>query len=77
MTTRQIILTAPGIQAVGDYRPGVVYTVPAEEATRLVAVKGFCYADEPEALPESHYPPHVIEPALPSEDPARKGRRKP
>lgn len=34
-----------GALRIGDYRPGVVYDVPATEAERLVKVKGFEYVD--------------------------------
>lgn len=74
MTTRTIQFDAPGIVAVGDYRPGQPYTVDAEEAARLVEVKGARYADEPKAMPDSHYPPHVIEPAVPG-DPITSRRK--
>lgn len=41
MATKKVILDAPGIVACGDYRAGVVYEVDAEEAKRLIEVKGF------------------------------------
>jgi hypothetical protein len=30
-----------GVVAIGDYRPGIEYTVPADEAARLIERKGF------------------------------------
>lgn len=35
--------TRPGIRNCGDYLPDRTYTVPAAEAQRLVACKGFEY----------------------------------
>lgn len=50
IATRRVKLTAPGARAAGPYRAGVAYEVPADEAARLVKVKGFEYV-EPEATP--------------------------
>lgn len=41
--TARVRLTRPGVQACGKYRRDTVYEVEAEEAERLVKVKGFEY----------------------------------
>ena len=43
--TLQVQLTKPSVLAVGPYRAGEMYEVPADEAARLVELKGFVYAD--------------------------------
>lgn len=51
-TTAAVLFDAeskPGVKAVGEYLPGVAYTVPIAEAVRLVQVKGFRAADEASA----------------------------
>lgn len=68
MSHRTVILDAPGVVAVGHYLPGRTYTVSEAEAGRLVAVKGFRYADEPAS-------PGAAEPA--SDTPHGKRRHKP
>lgn len=45
-TTRKVRLSRPGVVSCGPYRSGEGYEVPAEEARRLVEVKGFTYAEE-------------------------------
>jgi hypothetical protein len=37
----RVRLTRPGVVACGPYQAGIVYEVEAEEARRLVEVKGF------------------------------------
>lgn len=41
-----VVLETPGVIRCGEYLRGVVYTVDKTIAERLVAVKGFKYADE-------------------------------
>lgn len=61
-TTTKVLLPlerAAGIRAVGPYKPGVEYDVPAEEARRLVDVKGFVYvggvaSDSTDAAPAAN-----------------------
>lgn len=45
-TARKVRLMRPGVVACGPYRSGEVYEVPADEARRLVEIKGFTYAEE-------------------------------
>lgn len=44
--TAKVVLDKPGILRCGKYQREVVYTLNKKEAARLVAVKGFKYADE-------------------------------
>lgn len=44
--TAMVILETPGVIRCGEYLSGVVYTVDKKVAERLVAVKGFKYANE-------------------------------
>jgi hypothetical protein len=43
--TKKVQLTRPGAVAVGPYKAGEICKVPADEAARLVKVKGFKYAE--------------------------------
>lgn len=46
---RWVVFDAPGVKAIGKYRPRVPVQVAATEAARLVAHKGFRYTDAPAA----------------------------
>ena len=39
--TVKVILNRPGVKACGPYQAGQAYDVPADEAERLIKVKGF------------------------------------
>lgn len=55
----QVVLdpaTRPGLLACGRYRPGVIYTVPRDEAERLVSAKGFRLAAPADPEPASPAP---------------------
>lgn len=55
MSKKKVILERPGVKACGQYEAGKVYDVEAEEAERLIKVKGFrlaTKADEDRAATE-------------------------
>ena len=54
LLTRRIRLVAGHLRAVGPYRHGQDYEVPAGEAARLVPERGFVFVDDPDAP----RPPH-------------------
>lgn len=44
--TRKVRFDTPGVRAIGPYKPGTDYELPAAEAERLVKTKGFHYCDQ-------------------------------
>lgn len=65
--TLHIRLTRPGVLSCGPYRSGEIYVVPAAEARRLIALKGFSEVPAVPPAPVVDLPPTKIDPTPESE----------